>query len=264
MQKDLNPSGQHGAGREVACRRQGLVAEQWLCGDPPARSQDWGQIELLEPFKAAAVGENHNIYDIIPDSKNNAYFTDIAAESNIGKVDPKDTMKVTLFQLPRKPGSGPRRGYDGRPGPDLVRPVRGNRSACSTPRPRRSRNGGLADAWWSNPYDVSFDKNDHTTWTGSMINDRVVRLDTKTGEFTEFLLPKTTNIRRVFVDNSTTPPARSGSAATTAPRSLNSNRSTNFWETCPCASRRHCLLRSRPLRLSRSIPVRRGRNPPSR
>jgi len=30
-----------------------------------------------------------------------------------------------------------------------------------------------------------------------MINDRVVRLDTKTGQFTEYLLPKTTNIRRV-------------------------------------------------------------------
>ena len=43
-------------------------------------------------------------------------------------------------------------------------------------------------------------------WTGSMINDRVVRLDTKTGRFTEYLLPKTTNIRRVFVDNNTTPP----------------------------------------------------------
>jgi hypothetical protein len=33
-----------------------------------------------------------------------------------------------------------------------------------------------------------------------------VRLDTKTGQFTEYLLPKTTNIRRVFVDNNTTPP----------------------------------------------------------
>jgi len=58
-----------------------------------------GHIESLEPFKAAGVGETHNIYDIIPDSKNNAYFTDIAAEY-IGKVD-KDTMKVTLFQMPK-------------------------------------------------------------------------------------------------------------------------------------------------------------------
>jgi hypothetical protein len=38
-----------------------------------------------------------------------------------------------------------------------------------------------------------------------MLNDRVVRLDTKSGQFTEYLLPRSTNIRRVFVDNSTSP-----------------------------------------------------------
>ena len=54
--------------------------------------------ETLEPFKAAGVGETHNIYDIIPDTKNNAWFTDIAADY-IGKVD-RDTMKVQLFQMP--------------------------------------------------------------------------------------------------------------------------------------------------------------------
>ena len=59
---------------------------------------------------------------------------------------------------------------------------------------------------WSNPYDVVIDKNGEA-WTGSMMNDRVVRLDTKTGQFTEYLLPNPTNIRRVFVDNRTTPPS---------------------------------------------------------
>ena len=39
-----------------------------------------------------------------------------------------------------------------------------------------------------------------------MSNDRVVRVNTKTGEVTEYLLPRTTNIRRVNVDNSTNPP----------------------------------------------------------
>lgn len=38
-----------------------------------------------------------------------------------------------------------------------------------------------------------------------MLNDLVVRLNTKSGEFTEYLLPRSTNIRRVHVDNSTTP-----------------------------------------------------------
>jgi len=32
-----------------------------------------------------------------------------------------------------------------------------------------------------------------------------VRLNTKTGQFVEYLLPRTTNVRRVFVDSSTKP-----------------------------------------------------------
>jgi len=53
-------------------------------------------------------------------------------------------------------------------------------------------------------YDLMIDKNDEA-WTGSMITDRITRLDTKSGQFNEYLLPRSTNIRRVFVDNSTTP-----------------------------------------------------------
>jgi streptogramin lyase len=57
---------------------------------------------------------------------------------------------------------------------------------------------------WSSCYDVVLDKNGEA-WTGSMTTDRVLRLDPKTGQFTEYMLPRSTNIRRVFVDNSTTP-----------------------------------------------------------
>jgi streptogramin lyase len=57
---------------------------------------------------------------------------------------------------------------------------------------------------WSAPYDVTVDKNEEA-WTGSMVTDLVTRIDTKSGAMTEYLLPRTTNIRRVFVDNSTTP-----------------------------------------------------------
>ena len=38
-----------------------------------------------------------------------------------------------------------------------------------------------------------------------MITDQVTRLNTRTGELIDYLLPRPTNIRRVFVDNSTTP-----------------------------------------------------------
>ena len=57
---------------------------------------------------------------------------------------------------------------------------------------------------WAQPYDVVVDKNGEA-WTGSMMSDRVSRLDPKTGQYVEYQLPKNTNIRRVFVDNTTTP-----------------------------------------------------------
>jgi streptogramin lyase len=57
---------------------------------------------------------------------------------------------------------------------------------------------------WGEPYDAVTDRNGEA-WTGSMLSDRVSRLDPKTGDFVEYLLPRRTNIRRVFVDNSTTP-----------------------------------------------------------
>jgi hypothetical protein len=38
-----------------------------------------------------------------------------------------------------------------------------------------------------------------------MLSDRVSRVNTTTGEVVEYLLPRFTNIRRVYVDNSTTP-----------------------------------------------------------
>ena len=38
-----------------------------------------------------------------------------------------------------------------------------------------------------------------------MSADRAVRLDPKTGKIVEYLLPRGTNMRTVYVDNSTTP-----------------------------------------------------------
>jgi virginiamycin B lyase len=43
-------------------------------------------------------------------------------------------------------------------------------------------------------------------WSGSMASDRVLRLDPASGVAVEYLLPRPSNIRRVFVDNSTDPP----------------------------------------------------------
>jgi virginiamycin B lyase len=57
---------------------------------------------------------------------------------------------------------------------------------------------------WSGPYHVDLDKNGEI-WTAGMTSDRVVRIDPATGKSIEYLLPRETNVRRVFVDSSTTP-----------------------------------------------------------
>ena len=54
------------------------------------------------------------------------------------------------------------------------------------------------------PYRANFDKNGEL-WASTMSTDRVVRLDPKTGNAVQYLMPSDTNMRTVFVDNSTTP-----------------------------------------------------------
>ena len=68
-----------------------------------------GTFEPIEPFKGAyEKGEVHNIYDVVPDSKNNAYFTDFE-QGQIGRVDAK-TGNITFYQTPT-PKSKPRRAW---------------------------------------------------------------------------------------------------------------------------------------------------------
>jgi streptogramin lyase len=159
-----------------------------------------GDIETIAPFKNAGVGENHNIYDVIPDSKNNAYFTDIVADY-IGRIDAK-SAEVKLYPLPNKP-AGPRRGMMDAQDRIWFGEYRGNKIGMFDTKSEEFREWKMPSPW-SAPYDVAVDKNGEA-WTGSMLNDRVDRLDPKTGQVVEYLLPRETNIRRVFVDSSTTP-----------------------------------------------------------
>jgi streptogramin lyase len=57
---------------------------------------------------------------------------------------------------------------------------------------------------YSYPYDVFLDRN-NDLWAGSMSTDRVLRLNPDTGTSVEYLLPRQTNVRRVFVDDSVQP-----------------------------------------------------------
>ena len=159
-----------------------------------------GKIETWEPFKTAPKGEPHNIYDVIPDSRNNAYFTDFR-QRHIGRIDAA-TGEVKLFAIPTA-GSAPRRGMMDEQDRLWFGEYRGNRIGMFDTKAETFREWP-APTPWSAPYDVTVDKNGEA-WTGSMSTDRILRLNPENSEFTEYLLPRATNIRRVFVDNSTTP-----------------------------------------------------------
>jgi len=155
-----------------------------------------GQFEKFEPYKIP----RPNVYDVIPDSKNNGFFLVMGAEE-VGKIDAK-TGKIAIYKTPT-PGSGPRRGMMDAQDRLWFGENRSDKIGMFDTRTATFKEWAppTPGAW---PYDVTIDKNGDV-WSGGEYNDRILRLNPKTGEFVEYLLPRQTNVRRVFVDDSTTP-----------------------------------------------------------
>jgi virginiamycin B lyase len=156
--------------------------------------------ENLGSFKDPNTGRTITSYGIPADHQNNLYLLDFSS-SNIGKLDAK-TGALTVYRSPIS-NSRPRRGRVDEQNRLWFAEYGGNAIGMLDPKTDRVQNWVLPTPW-AQPYDVVTDKNGEV-WTGSMLSDRVSRLDPRTGEFVEYLLPRNTNIRRVFVDNSTTP-----------------------------------------------------------
>lgn len=154
-----------------------------------------GKFEAVKPFS-----DGHGSYGISADRQNNLYFLDIESEY-IGRVDAK-TLDVKFYRTPTR-NSIPRRGHFDSQERLWFAQFFGNKVAMFDPRTEQFQEWSLPTPW-TNPYDAVADRNGEV-WTGGMSNDRIVRVNSKTGQTTEYLLPRETNVRRVFVDNSTTP-----------------------------------------------------------
>ena len=139
-------------------------------------------------------------YGINADHNNNLYMLDFNA-GNIGILD--GATRKLEFHRTAIANSRPRRGSVDHQNRLWFAEYDGNAIGMLDPKTRLIKEWPVPTAW-SNPYDVIVDKNGEA-WTGSMMSDRIARLDTRTSQFTEYLLPNPTNIRRVWVDNSTTP-----------------------------------------------------------
>jgi len=157
-----------------------------------------GKWERFQPTKE--LPGHHTIYQVISDSQNNVWMAEFT-KGHIGKIDAK-TGKVAWHKLPTDNARARRMNIDDQDR-IWVTEYRGNKVAMFDTKTEKVTEWPTPPHTW--PYRATVDKNGDI-WTGGMHSDRAVRINPKTGEAVEYLLPRETNMRSVFVDNSTPTP----------------------------------------------------------
>jgi virginiamycin B lyase len=155
--------------------------------------------ERFHPTDQLPPGGHYGMYQVISDSKNNLWMAEFG-EGYLGTIDAK-TGAVKWFPLPTPHARARRMEIDGQDR-ITVTEYRGNKVATFDTKTEKFTEYPLPP--FTFPYRAQFDKNGEI-WASTMSTDRVVRLDPKTGETEQYLMPSDTNMRTVFVDNSTTP-----------------------------------------------------------
>jgi streptogramin lyase len=157
-----------------------------------------GKWERFQPIKE--LPGHHTIYQVISDSQNNVWMAEFT-KGHIGKIDAK-TGKVTWHKLPTENARARRMNIDDQDR-IWVTEYRGNKVAMFDTKTAQVTEWPAPPHTY--PYRAAVDRNGDI-WTGGMHSDRAVRIDPKTGAAVEYLLPRETNMRSAFVDNSTTTP----------------------------------------------------------
>jgi len=156
-----------------------------------------GQTELFEPF----ANSGGSPYGVFSDKQNNAWFLNYGGE-HVGTIDAQ-SGKITLYPT-LTPRSRPRRGRIDDQGRVWFAEFAGERVGMFDTNTKQFKEWPVPGRFFA-PYDATQDKLGNL-WTGGMNADRVLRISAESGEVTEYPLPRSTNIRRVFVDNNTSPP----------------------------------------------------------
>ncbi len=159
-----------------------------------------GKYEMIDPFKYMPEGTNHSPYGLAADDRNNLFLMDFGDEV-IARMDAR-TLQTTIYPT-SAPRSRPRRTMRDARGRIWFAEYAANKVAMFDPVKETFREWD-APTPFTYPYDVFLDKNNEL-WAGSMSSDRVLRLAPATGKSVEYLLPRQTNVRRVYVDDATTP-----------------------------------------------------------
>jgi streptogramin lyase len=144
-----------------------------------------------------ANGKNIEGYGKPVDKDNNVYLLEYG-NTRIGKVDAK-SKAVQAWATPTV-RSRPRRGRFDDKGRLWFGEYAGNAIGMFDPATQQIKEWKVPTAW-SAPYDAEPARDGSEVWAGSMLSDQVERLFPKTDEIVEYLLPHSTNIRRVFVQD---------------------------------------------------------------
>ncbi len=158
-----------------------------------------GNWEKFHPTDQLPGVPHAGIYQVMADSKNNLWMAEFT-EGHLGRIDAK-TGEVTWYATPTPHARDRRMEIDDQDRV-LVTEYRTSKVAMFDPKTERFTEYSLPE--YTFPYRANFDKNGEL-WASTMSTDRVVRMNTKTGETEQYLMPSDTNMRTVFVDNSTTP-----------------------------------------------------------
>jgi streptogramin lyase len=155
--------------------------------------------ERFHPTDQLPGVKNAGIYQVMSDSKNNLWMAEFT-EGHLGKIDAK-TTEVTWYPIPTPHARARRMQIDDQDRV-LVTEYRASKVAQFDTKTEKFTEYSLPQ--YTFPYRANFDKNGEL-WASTMHTDRVVRLDPKTGQTMQYLMPSDTNMRTVFIDNSTTP-----------------------------------------------------------
>jgi virginiamycin B lyase len=159
-----------------------------------------GDYENLGTYRDPRNNRAIGIYGIYADQQNNAYILEFPS-GGIGKIDAK-TTRLSFYPIPSANARARRGRVDSQNrlwfaefGADAV--------GMFDPETEKITEWKLPLPWEA-PYDAVADKNGNV-WEVNETSDRVGRLDPRTGQITDYLLPRYGNIRRVFVDDRTSP-----------------------------------------------------------
>jgi virginiamycin B lyase len=155
------------------------------------KTGEWENLGVLKDPK----GRSINGYDIPTDEQNNLYLLEFGG-TKIGKIDAK--TKTLQTWDPDLPHARPRRGHFDETGTLWYAEYGSNAVGRFDPKTQNITEWQM-QVKWQMPYDALANKKGDV-YSGSVMSDRVVRLDPKTGQQIVYLMPASTNIRRVNFD----------------------------------------------------------------